>query len=99
MPFEGSSFHTMIANFGVHHFENPGYALKEFNRVLKPLGRLAFTIWANPRENPAWRLIHDAVSANGTFDVPMPAGNDKRHQIEDFMEWTRSAGFSDVCAE
>jgi ubiquinone/menaquinone biosynthesis C-methylase UbiE len=99
LPFEGGSFHTIIANFGVHHFENPADALKEFNRVLAPPGRLAFTIWANPKENPAWRLIHDAVSASGTFDVPMPAGNDKRHQIEDFMELTRRAGFSDVRAE
>jgi ubiquinone/menaquinone biosynthesis C-methylase UbiE len=99
LPFEGSSFDAIIANFGVHHVETPADALKEFNRVLKPLGRLAFTIWANPQENPAWRLIINAVSANGTFDVPMPAGNDKRNNIEDFIELTHGAGFSGVRAE
>jgi ubiquinone/menaquinone biosynthesis C-methylase UbiE len=99
LPFEGSSFDAIIANFGVHHFENPGHALKEFVRVLGPAGRLAFTIWADPQENPAWRLIVDAVNAHGTFDVPMPAGNDKRNSIEDFIELTQGAGFSGVRAE
>ena len=99
LPFEGSCFDAIIANFGVHHFENPAHALREFNRVLRPPGRLAFTIWANPQENPAWRLITDAVSAHGTFDVPMPAGNDARNNIEDFVELTRAAGFSGVRAE
>ena len=99
LPFEESSFDAIIANFGVHHFENPAHALKEFYRVLRPPGRLAFTIWADPRENPAWRLIIDAVTAHGTFDVPMPAGNDTRNNIEDFIELTHAAGFSGVRAE
>lgn len=99
LPFEASFFDAIIANFGVHHFETPADALQEFYRVLKPRGRLAFTLWAKPQENPAWRLIMDAVRANGTFDVPMPAGNDQRNNVEDFVELTRGAGFSGVRAE
>jgi len=99
LPLERCSFDAVIVNFGVHHFENPARAFAEFNRVLKPFGRLAFTLWVKPHENPAWRLIMDAVSASGTFDVPMPAGNDNRINIEDFVELTRSAGFFDVRLE
>lgn len=96
LPFEKCSFDAVIANFGVHHFENPARAFEEFNRVLKPFGHLAFTIWAKPHQNPAWRLIMDAIGASGTFDVPMPAGYDNRTDIAAFIELTRSAGFSNV---
>jgi SAM-dependent methyltransferase len=97
LPFEKCSFDAVIANFGVHHFENPARAFEEFDRVLKPFGHLAFTIWAKPHENPAWRLIMDAIGASGTFDVPMPAGNDTRSDdIDALIELTRCAGFSDV---
>jgi ubiquinone/menaquinone biosynthesis C-methylase UbiE len=99
LPFEKCSFDAVIANFGVHHFEDPARAFEEFNRVLKPFGHLAFTIWVKPHENPAWRLIMDAISASGTFDVPMPAGNDNRTDIDDFIKLTQSAGFSDVHSE
>ena len=99
LPFDAGSFDAVIANFGVHHFEDRAAALKEFNRVLRPSGRLAFTIWVKPQENPAWRAIYDAVSALGTFDVPMPAGDDSRNNIEDFVELTQRAGFSGVRAE
>jgi ubiquinone/menaquinone biosynthesis C-methylase UbiE len=99
LPFERRSFDAVISNFGVHHFENPARAFEEFNRVLKPFGHLAFTIWAKPHENPAWRLIMDAISASGTFDVPMPAGNDNRNSLDNFIELTQSAGFFDVRAE
>ena len=96
LPFDDCSFDAVIANFGVHHFERPAHALAEFDRVLRPLGRLAFTLWATPQENPAWRVIVDAIRAFGTLDVPMPAGNDGRNSIGDFVELTRRAGFSDV---
>jgi SAM-dependent methyltransferase len=96
LPFQDRSFDAVIANFGVHHFEDPARALREFERVLKPLGRLAFTLWATPQQNLAWRVIFDAVRAFGTLDVPMPAGNDGRNNVADFVELTRRAGFSAV---
>ncbi len=99
LPFERGSFDSVISNFGVHHFEDPARAFAEFNRVLKPFGHLAYTIWAKPAENPAWRLIMDAIGARGTFDVPMPAGNDQRNNIDDFVELTQGAGFSEVRSE
>lgn len=96
LPFDECSFDSVIANFGVHHFEHPARALAEFDRVLKPLGHLAFTLWATPQENPAWRVVVEAIRAFGTLDVAMPAGNDGRNGIADFVELTRRAGFSDV---
>jgi len=92
LPFADRSFHAVVANFGLHHFENPRKALSEFQRVLQPRGRLAFTIWVNPQENPAWKLILDAVGQNGRLDVPMPAGG-IAPSVEGFVDMAGDAGF------
>src|SRR5262249_54851120 len=63
----------------------------EFYRVLRPQGRLAFTIWVNPQENPAWKMIFDAIRRNGQLDVPMPVHI--APSAEGFVEMTRDAGF------
>jgi len=70
------SFDAVIANFGIHHVERPELAIAEARRALAPGGTFAFTFWAEPQDNPAWRLIFEAIAAHGRRDVPMPAGND-----------------------
>jgi ubiquinone/menaquinone biosynthesis C-methylase UbiE len=43
LPFDNSMFDLVTCRLALHHFPNPGQALKEFNRVLKPRGVLGFT--------------------------------------------------------
>jgi ubiquinone/menaquinone biosynthesis C-methylase UbiE len=43
LPFDNSMFDLVTCRLALHHFPNPGQALKEFNRVLKPGGVLGFT--------------------------------------------------------
>lgn len=41
LPFPDSSFDTVVANHMLYHLDDPGTALREFARVLRPAGRLA----------------------------------------------------------
>lgn len=93
LPFADASFDTVIANFGIHHVERPERAIAEARRVLAPGGRFAFTFWAEPRDNTAWRIIFDAIAACGHTGVPMPAGNDAHATPDNFARLAAAAGF------
>jgi ubiquinone/menaquinone biosynthesis C-methylase UbiE len=93
LPFSNASFDAVIANFGIHHVERPERAIAEARRVLSRGGTFAFTFWADPQDNTAWRIIFDAIAAHGRGDVPMPAGNDAHATPENFSRLVTAAGF------
>jgi SAM-dependent methyltransferase len=93
LPFADASFDAVVANFGIHHVEHPERAITEARRVLAGGGILAFTVWAAPEDNAAWRIIFDAIKAHGRLDVPMPAGNDSQATRENFARLVTDAGF------
>ncbi len=41
LPFADASFDTVVANHMLYHLDDPTAALREFNRVLRPEGRVA----------------------------------------------------------
>jgi SAM-dependent methyltransferase len=93
LPLESGSFDAAISNFGVHHMERPERAIAEARRVVRAGGRFAFTLWVKPQDNPAWRLLLEAVVAHGRLDAPMPAGNDGHNSIAGFSQLAVRAGF------
>jgi len=93
LPFPDASFDAVIANFGIHHVERPERAIAEARRVLVPGGIFAFTFWADPHDNTAWRIIFDAIAACGHTNVPMPAGNDAHATPENFSQLVADAEF------
>jgi ubiquinone/menaquinone biosynthesis C-methylase UbiE len=76
LPYADAGFDCVVSNFGVHHFPNLVRALSEARRVLAPGGRIAFTTWAAPEDNVAWRVVFDAVCAHGDLGAAkdMPPG-------------------------
>jgi ubiquinone/menaquinone biosynthesis C-methylase UbiE len=64
-PFPDGSFGAVVSNFGIDHVLDPVQA----RRVLRPGGRIAFTTWAAPAENVAWKLLFDAISAHGDLEA------------------------------
>jgi SAM-dependent methyltransferase len=93
MPFADASFGAVVSNFGVHHVPRPALALREAYRVLRPGGRFAFTVWADPAENVAWRLLFDAVRRfgdPGAAAAPPPGGG---FGVAQCVEALRQAGF------
>ena len=73
LQLEDRSFDAVVMNLGLHHIAHPERAVAEAARVLNPEGRLAFTVWASPRESIAHRIIFEAVKAHGRLDV-VPEG-------------------------
>jgi SAM-dependent methyltransferase len=78
----------------------PPRALAEAYRVLRPGGRFAFTTWAAPARNIAWRLLFDAISAAGlpaAARTPPPGGN--LGEPAAVLALLQAAGFAECRAE
>ena len=77
LPYADAAFNAAVANFGIHHVPRPLFALREAHRVLCEGGRVAFSFWAEPGENVAWKLVFDAVARHGNRAAgwaPAPGG-------------------------
>jgi cyclopropane fatty-acyl-phospholipid synthase-like methyltransferase len=98
LPYGDADFDAVVANFGIHHVPRPLMALREAHRVLRDGGRVAFSFWAEPGENIAWKLVLDAVARHGdrtAVRAPAPGGGfGTTAQCADAL---REAGFDD-CA-
>jgi SAM-dependent methyltransferase len=74
LPFPDESFDGVVMNFGVLHFPRPEVALSEACRVLKPGGRIAFTVWATSDISSAFKIAERALRAHANLDLPLPEG-------------------------
>ncbi len=77
LPYDDGAFDAVVSNFGIHHVPRPGGALRQAHRVLRAGGTIAFTIWAAPSENVAWKLVFDAIRRCGDMSAsraPAPGG-------------------------
>lgn len=77
LPYADGGFGAVVSNFGIHHVPRPVLALRQANRVLRPNGALAFTIWAAPTENIVWKLVFGAIHRCGDMAAsraPAPGG-------------------------
>lgn len=95
LPFADAGFDRVLANFALLHLAEPERACAEANRVLKPGGKFAFTIWAPASESPYAQIIDDAIQAHADIDVDLPAG--PLHHLysgrDEFRQALERAGF------
>ena len=99
LPYPDARFDAVVSNFGVHHVPRPERALAEAHRVLRPGGRLAFSVWAGHDENIAWRLVFDAIRQHGDLNAsaaPPPGGGFA--SAADCQWALHDAGFADLRA-
>jgi ubiquinone/menaquinone biosynthesis C-methylase UbiE len=95
LPFEDSSFDRVLMNFGLLHVSHPEKACAEACRVLKRGGKFGFTVWAGPEQNPAARIVNDAIEAYANLNVGLPEGPPKYlyGEREECRQVLKRAGF------
>jgi SAM-dependent methyltransferase len=74
LPFRDASFDRVLSNFGLLHVSHPERACAEACRVLKPNGRLGFSVWAGPEKNPGATILNEAIEAHADLNVGLPEG-------------------------
>lgn len=72
LPFADATFDLVVSNFGVLHLAAPEQFFQEAWRVLRPGGRLAFTVWAQT-DDSFFGIAARAVAAHGVA-VVLPDG-------------------------
>ena len=96
LPYPDQAFDAVVSNFGIHHVPRPHLALRAAHRVLRDGGRVAFSFWADHRDNIGWKLLFDAVARHGdasASDAPLPGGGFRG--ADQCAEALCAAGFAD----
>ena len=99
LPFPDAVFDAVVGNFVILHVGRPDRAVAECARVLKPGGRLAFSVWDVPEKARILGIFVDAVQlAGATPPASVPLGPPFFRFAEDreFSELLKGAGLSGV---
>ena len=97
LPFADQSFDAVTIGFGMPHVPDPPNAVAEARRVLRPGGRLAFSVWCGPDVDTALGYVFGAIGKHGSPDVSLPPGPGVTDYADPALAFPvlRKAGFAD----
>jgi SAM-dependent methyltransferase len=67
-----ASVDAVVCRWGYMLLADPGAALRETRRVLRPGGRVSLAAWAGPEHNPWSSVVGAELVARGAFERPAP---------------------------
>jgi len=73
IDLETASVDAVVCRWGLMFASDPGSALQEMRRVLRPQGRIALAVWAEPEENPWATIPTRALVELGHAEPPDPS--------------------------
>ena len=97
IELDADSVDGVLCQSGYMLMADPGAALSETRRVLRPGGRLALSVWGAPERNP-WASIGGRILVErGHIPPPERSSRDLQHgELGPHAPAARSAGFTAV---
>jgi SAM-dependent methyltransferase len=74
LSFDDETFDAVTIGFGMPHVPDPPKVVAEARRVLRPGGRLAFSVWCGPEVDTALGYVFGAIARHGDSDIALPPG-------------------------
>ena len=97
LPFEDGVFDAILCQQGFQFFPDRVQALREMRRVLRPSGRLAFTVWSAIGDTPYAAALAAALARHVSPDAgSMAQGPHALHDPVVLHNLVMSAGFRNV---
>jgi SAM-dependent methyltransferase len=77
LPFDDGSFDAVVANFVLNHVGDPGAAVAELGRVVRPGGAVAVTVWPQlvPPLQSLWQEVMSAAGVTRPASIPTVAAD------------------------
>lgn len=97
LEFEDGSFDAVTIGFGIPHVPDPPKVLAEARRVLRPGGRLAFSVWCGPEVDSALGYVFGAIGKHGAPEIALPPGPGANDYADPALAFPvlEAAGFAD----
>lgn len=72
LPFESATFNASVSRLGLMLFPDPGRAVREFRRVVRPGGAVVALVFAGPERNPCVTTLLGAALEHAGLPRPDP---------------------------